>query len=74
MFPLAIVRTPQAFSISVVSSVVVVFPFVPVMATAGHEHSSNASSSSPMIGIFFLTTFCTRATAGSMPGLRMAMS
>src|SRR4030095_12973291 len=49
-------------------------PLVPVMATTGQMHSSKASSSSPMMGIFFRRTFCTSRTGGPLPGLRMQTS
>ncbi len=54
---------------AVVSSVVVVFPLVPVIATTGQRHSLKPSSISPITGIFLARTFCTSGTAGSIPGL-----
>ncbi len=40
MLPQAMVRCPHAFSICASNSVVVVFPFVPVMAMTGHVHGA----------------------------------
>ena len=42
MLPQAMVRWPQAFSICASNSVVVVLPFVPVMAMTGTSHGAPA--------------------------------
>ena len=42
MFPQAMVRWPHAFSICATNSVVVVLPFVPVMAMTGRSHETPA--------------------------------
>ena len=50
MLPDAIVRLPPATSKASTNSVVVVLPFVPVMATIGHWQKRYATSISPNIG------------------------
>ena len=51
MLPQAMVRWPQAFNICASSSVVVVLPFVPVIATTGMLHERQPSSSSPIVSM-----------------------
>ena len=67
MFPAARVRRPQAFSIRATSSVVVVLPFVPVMATTGQWQSSQENSSSPIISMRFRRKFWTSGADGIDP-------
>ena len=52
MLPQAIVRCPHAFSICASNSVVVVLPFVPVMAMTGTFTDRQPSSSSPIVSIW----------------------
>ena len=53
ILPATIVFHPASLNISPVNVVVVVLPFVPVMAAIGASAKPEASSISPMIGIFF---------------------
>ena len=48
MFPQATVRRPAAFNIDSINWVVVVLPFVPVIAMTGRSQKRKANSSSPM--------------------------
>ena len=52
VMPQAIVLCPQAFSICASNSVVVVLPFVPVIAMTGASTERQPSSSSPIVSIF----------------------
>ena len=68
MLPQAIVRWPHAFNICAINSVVVVLPFVPVMAMTGRSQNCQPSSSSPIISMFRDEKFCASAESGSIPG------
>ena len=74
MLPQAIVRWPHAFNICASNSVVVVFPFVPVMAMIGRFTERQPSSSSPNVSIFREEKFVASGEIGSMPGLRTTKS
>src|SRR5207244_2639513 len=84
MLPQAIVFCPQSFSICASISVVVVLPFVPVIAMTGVSQERQPSSSSPMMSILSAPAdsscgeraekFCARADVGSIPGLATTKS
>ena len=74
MLPQAIVRCPHAFNICASNSVVVVFPFVPVIAITGTSTESQPSSSSPIVSIFRDEKFVANGEIGSIPGLKTTKS
>jgi hypothetical protein len=74
MLPQAMVRCPHAFNICASSSVVVVFPFVPVMAMTGTLTERQPNSNSPIVSMFRDEKFIASGEAGSMPGLKTAKS
>ena len=74
MLPQAIVRCPHAFNICASNSVVVVFPFVPVMAMTGTFTDRQPNSSSPIVSIFRDEKFVASGEIGSMPGLKTTKS
>ena len=71
IFPLAIVRTPESRNMTVVNSVVVVFPFGP--GDGNHRTDALFESELQLADDWYLlarSTFRTRGTPGSIPGLR----
>src|SRR5262249_52950895 len=69
MFPPTVTLNPDASRIRPVNSVVVDFPFVPVIATMRPRSQREASSSSPMTGTPALRAFATTGCSGGTPGL-----
>ena len=74
MFPQASTLTPAASSRAAVKPVVVVFPFVPVIATTGQRQLRKASSISPKMGTPASADRLTIGVIGSIPGLSTAKS
>ena len=74
MLPAAIVRLPAVSNIRLISSVVVVFPFVPVIATIGHRQYRYANSNSLKTGVFCRRNSVTKGRSGAIPGLNTAKS
>ena len=69
MLPQAIVRCPHAFSICASNSVVVVFPFVPVMPMIGHvARIASPTRARRSSRCFADEKFCASGEIGSMPG------
>src|SRR5262252_41088 len=69
MFPPTVTLNPDASRIRPVNSVVVDFPFVPVIATMRPRSHRDASSSSPMTGTPAFRAFATTGCSGGTPGL-----
>ena len=75
MLPQATVRWPQAFNICAINSVVVVLPFVPVMAMTGTWHELPAKLQlADRLDVLATKNSAPAARSGSIPGLRTPKS
>jgi len=69
MLPAAVTSTPAVASTCATRPVVVVFPFVPVIAITRLLRSRHASSTSPMVRMPASTMRLRISVAGPIPGL-----